>query len=60
LLGVASFEDFNGRMVLGEPTIEPRLAQAPIRMPFPPSPFQGSIYENQKASARRFFARAAE
>jgi hypothetical protein len=47
-------------MVLGKPTIEPRLAPVPVRMPLPPSPFQGSIYENQKASAKRFFAKAAE
>jgi hypothetical protein len=29
-------------------------------MPLPPSPFQGSIYENQKAQSKRFFAKAAE
>jgi phytanoyl-CoA hydroxylase len=60
LLGIASLEDFNGRIVRGQPTIEPRLADVPVRMPLPPSPFQGSIYENQKASNKRFFARAAE
>jgi ectoine hydroxylase-related dioxygenase (phytanoyl-CoA dioxygenase family) len=60
LLGVANFEDFNSRLVRGRPTIEPRLAPVPVRMPLPPSPFQGSIYENQKAQAKRFFARAAE
>jgi len=31
-----------------------------VRMPLPPAPFQGSIYENQKAVAKRFFATAAE
>ena len=60
LMGVANFAEFNGRMVLGRPTIEPRLARAPVRMPLPPAPFQGSIYENQKAAAKRFFATAAE
>jgi phytanoyl-CoA hydroxylase len=60
LMGVANFAEFNGRMVLGRPTIEPRLAPAPVRMPLPPAPFQGSIYENQKAAAKRFFATAAE
>ena len=59
-MGVADFAEFNSRMVLGKPTIEPRLAPVPVRMPLPPSPFQGSIYENQKASAKRFFAKAAE
>jgi phytanoyl-CoA hydroxylase len=60
LMGVANFDEFNGRIVLGRPTIEPRLAPAPVRMPLPPAPFQGSIYENQKAAAKRFFATAAE
>ena len=60
LMGVANFDEFNGRMVLGKPTIEPRLASVPVRMPLPPAPFQGSIYENQRAAAKRFFASAAE
>jgi ectoine hydroxylase-related dioxygenase (phytanoyl-CoA dioxygenase family) len=60
LMGVANFEEFNGRMVLGKPTIEPRLTGVPVRMPLPPAPFQGSIYENQRAAAKRFFASAAE
>ena len=50
LLGVADFEEFNGRMVLGEPTIEPRVVAAPIRMPLPPADHQGSIYENQRGA----------
>jgi phytanoyl-CoA hydroxylase len=60
LLGVASLAEFNGRMVRGSPTLEPRLANVPVRIPLPPSPFQGSIYENQKTSRKRFFAKAAE
>jgi phytanoyl-CoA hydroxylase len=60
LMGVANFDEFNSRMVLGRPTIEPRVVPVPVRMPLPPAPFQGSIYENQKAAAKRFFATAAE
>ncbi len=60
LMGVANFDEFNGRMVLGKPTIEPRLTGVPVRMPLPPAPFQGSIYENQRAAAKRFFATTAE
>ena len=37
-------DEFNSRMVLGRPTIEPRVVPAPVRMPLPPAPFQGSIY----------------
>jgi phytanoyl-CoA hydroxylase len=58
-MGVANFEKFNGRIVRGKWTIEPRLRPVPVRMPLPPAPFQGSIYENQKAAAKRFFATAA-
>ena len=60
LMGVANFDEFNSRIVLGQPTIEPRVTPVPVRMPLPPAPFQGSIYENQKAAAKRFFATAAE
>lgn len=56
LMGVADFDEFNSRMVLGEPTIEPRVRPAPVRMPLPPADHQGSIYENQRGSGRRFFA----
>lgn len=56
-----SFEDFVGaRIVLGKPTIEPRTVSCPIRMPLPPAPHQGSIYENQKGARRRFFETLAE
>ena len=60
LMGVANFDEFNSRIVLGRPTIEPRVTPVPVRMPLPPAPFQGSIYENQKAATKRFFATAAE
>jgi len=55
LMGVANFDEFNSRMVVGETTIEPRIRPAPVRLPLPPADHQGSIYENQRATARRFF-----
>ena len=60
LMGVADFAEFNSRIVLGKPTVEPRLAEVPVRLPLPPAPHQGSIYENQRTATRRFFATAAE
>ena len=60
LMGVANFEDFNDRMVLGEPSVEPRIVAAPVRMPLPAAEHQGSIYENQRATGRRFFETFAE
>jgi len=56
LMGVANFDDFNDRMVLGKPGVEPRIVPAPVRMPLPAADHQGSIYENQRAANRRFFA----
>ena len=55
LMGVADFDEFNARMVLGEPGVEPRIRPAPVRMPLPAADHQGSIYENQRGSGRRFF-----
>lgn len=46
---------FDEMIIAGESTIEPRVTAVPVRMPLPPSPSQGSIYENQRAMANRFF-----
>ncbi len=60
LLGFAAgIEKFDELLLAGEPTIEPRLAAVPVRLPLPPAEHQGSIYENQRASGRRFFATAS-
>jgi ectoine hydroxylase-related dioxygenase (phytanoyl-CoA dioxygenase family) len=47
---------FDALMVAGQPTLEPRLASVPVRLPLPPAAHQGSIYENQKGLGRRYFA----
>jgi ectoine hydroxylase-related dioxygenase (phytanoyl-CoA dioxygenase family) len=60
LMGVANFDDFNDRMVLGEPSVEPRIVPAPVRMPLPAADHQGSIYENQRSTGQRFFETFAE
>jgi ectoine hydroxylase-related dioxygenase (phytanoyl-CoA dioxygenase family) len=48
-------EKYNELMVCGQHR-EPRLADAPVRMPLPPAKLQGSLYENQKGMKSRFFA----
>jgi len=58
LMGVPDFDAFNRMLICGEPTITPRLADVPLRMPLPPSPRPGSIYENQTLAKRRWFAGA--
>lgn len=59
LMGVKDLDEFNSRMIQGEPTIEPRLAPVPVRMPLPPALRQGSIYENQLGADRGYFRRVA-
>lgn len=59
LLGIADFDEFNSRLLAGAPTNQPRLAEVPVRMPFPPALNQGSIYENQKLVKGRSFAAKA-
>jgi ectoine hydroxylase-related dioxygenase (phytanoyl-CoA dioxygenase family) len=59
LLGIGTLEEFDSRLLAGSPTIAPRLADVPVRMPLPPAPHQGSIYENQTTLKNRFFGRKA-
>ncbi len=58
LLGVPDIEEFDSRLLSGQATVEPRLADVPVRMPLPPAPHQGSIYENQHSAANSFLAKA--
>jgi phytanoyl-CoA hydroxylase len=53
-------EAYDALMVAGTPTLSPRLADVPVRLPLPPADLQGSIYENQKGLKNKFFAAAAE
>jgi phytanoyl-CoA hydroxylase len=57
LLGLKEgIEKFNEQLIVGEPSLAPRLVPLPVRMPLPPAEHQGSIYENQRAGGRRYFA----
>ncbi|NKC12525.1 MAG: phytanoyl-CoA dioxygenase family protein [Gammaproteobacteria bacterium] len=46
---------YDAQIIYGEPTIRARLADVPVRLPLPPAPYQGSIYENQRTLGERFF-----
>jgi phytanoyl-CoA hydroxylase len=53
---VTDLKEFNSRMLCGESTLHARTeADLQIRMPFPPAPQQGSIYENQMTTRNRYF-----
>jgi phytanoyl-CoA hydroxylase len=55
--GIAQFDEL---LLAGAPTLHPRLAPVPVRLPLPPAANQGSIYENQRTTGRRYFATADE
>jgi len=52
-----TLNDFNNRIVRGEPTLEPRVRPAPVRIPLPlrPEATVGSIYDNQSILENRYF-----
>ena len=56
----AGIEDYNTRMLCGEPTLTPRLKDIPIRIPQPQPDVPISIYEIQKGLKNRAFDTAKE
>lgn len=60
LLGIPDWDEFNSRLLVGAPTVVPRIVDCPIRMPLPPAAHQGSIYENQTALQSRYFEPAPQ
>ena len=52
---VGDLESYDSKLLCGEPTIAPRLADVPVRIPLPGPEKEGSIYENQKGSGARSF-----
>jgi ectoine hydroxylase-related dioxygenase (phytanoyl-CoA dioxygenase family) len=57
LMGIKDYAAWNRHLVWGEPSNQPRMVPLPVRMPLPPAPRQGSIYENQTTAKNRYFAR---
>jgi phytanoyl-CoA hydroxylase len=51
----ADIKEYDRDIVIGEPTIHPRMADVPVRLPLPPAPHDGSIYENQRTLGNRYF-----
>lgn len=52
-----SLAEFDAKMLCGRPTITPRLAPVPVRIPQPPPAAMGSIYEIQKGLKAKAFER---
>lgn len=57
---VGDLAAFDANLIAGESVVTPRLAAVPVRMPLPPAPRQGSIYENQTSMRARYFAITGE
>jgi ectoine hydroxylase-related dioxygenase (phytanoyl-CoA dioxygenase family) len=55
LLQALTWEEWTGQLLTGEETHTPRMVALPIRLPLPEPQHQGSIYENQRALATRYF-----
>ena len=52
-------DEFDSRIVRGQPTLEPRMTNVPVRMPLPDAAHDGSIYENQRPRLGASFGKAA-
>ena len=49
------WESYVASLVSGSPVQTPRMENLPVRLPYPPAPDQGSIYENQRTLQGRYF-----
>lgn len=52
---IGSWENYVDTIIAGEPTVEPRLVPAPIRLPYPGPLKSGSIYESQSLIRNKYF-----
>lgn len=60
LLGLRTdWAEFERETLAGEPVLQPRTKELPVRLPFPPPLRAGSIYETQSVSTKGYFNRAA-
>jgi ectoine hydroxylase-related dioxygenase (phytanoyl-CoA dioxygenase family) len=51
----SDLEEFDARLLCGEPTLQPRMTQVPVRIPMPRAPDHSSLYQSQKHLGNRFF-----
>src|SRR6195952_663733 len=59
LMGVKDFDEFNSRLLSGDPVLAPRMTNVTVRIPLPPAKRQGSLQETQSAAKKSYFTRAA-
>ena len=54
-VGKLGWDALHAKMLCGEDTTVPRIRETPVRMPYPPARGQGSIYESQTRTGKRYF-----
>lgn len=47
------WEDLQDRMIIGEPVLQPRMKQVPVRLPYPPAADVSSIFQVQKSGGAK-------
>jgi len=53
-LGQQKFwNDLQQRMIIGSPSLEPRVENVPVRMPLPPAEDSSSIFTTQKSGGAK-------
>ena len=47
------WNDFLDRMIIGDPVLQPRMKEAPVRLPYPPAADVSSIFKTQKSGGAK-------
>jgi len=47
------WDDLLDRMIIGEPVLQPRMKEVPVRLPYPPAADVGSIFQVQKTGGAK-------
>jgi hypothetical protein len=47
------WNDFLDRMIIGDPVLQPRMNEAPVRLPYPPAADVSSIFKTQKSGGAK-------
>ncbi len=53
LITAGTVERFLDRMIIGDPVLQPRMNEAPVRLPYPPAADVSSIFKTQKSGGAK-------
>jgi len=52
----STWDEYNACLLRGDPVVEPRIADVPVRLPHPSRPWPGSIYALQESLSSSAFS----